>query len=221
MDYTKEVWIDPVAVVQLFTKTALFRTGNNEELLELVKQRKYKITTEAWRAAMYLLALGEINKNVKYFLRPNPKDPPDFYGLDLFMVDDNLRGYVRDIEVFQYPNESELTLTEEISKKINKNYSKKTSLICQITRKNFKDTLGNINKELSTYPKKYEVWIIGSSGKNGIQIVAQVHPSLQLVYIDISEMMLRTPSPSFIQGYPGKSSGFIFENTGKKVTLTP
>jgi hypothetical protein len=222
MRTTNNIWINPIIAIRLFTKTLLSRSSMPEEDIKIIKDRKLKVTVEAWSAAMYLLALDKDQPNVKHFFQPNPNDPPDFFGLDLFIESNVLLGYVRDIEVFQYVSESSLSLEEEISKKVKKAYSKETVLVCHI-RKTFTDTVGHIYDLVNDLKPKNDVWIIGGSEKdhNSPNLVAQVFPVMKAIHVDVAEVIKTDARPAFIQGSMGKNTNMIFEPTGKSLRLTP
>lgn len=221
MNAESKTWINPRTVIKLLSKTLLNRTSSPSDILSITKSRELKITVEAWRASMYCIALEKLDSNVRCFIQQNLKDPPDFYGLNLFMENGKLAGYESDIEVFEYPDESKLKIFDEIKKKILKAYSSKTILICHITNTNFKESLGSIYEKICTLHPKNEVWVIGSAQDGINQIVARVYPDLLKVEVDISKILKSASKPAFITGVMGKSDSLTFENTGKQMLITP
>lgn len=221
-----DIWINPITVIKLFTKTLLSQTKEQEEIPKLVKSRQLRITVEAWRAAIYLIALGKQNSGVKHFLQHNPGDAPDFYGLSLFLKDGLPQGHVRGIEVFQYAPESNLSFIEEVKKKTDKSYGEKTVLVCQI-RKQFQDKIENIHKEIQELNPRNEIWVIGGSEKDseGDQLVTQVYPMISATIISIPEVLQLDDTPAFVEGLPLKSmektNSLKFEHLGKQALLTP
>lgn len=221
MNADSKTWINPRTIIKLLSKTLLSRTSNPSEVLSVTKSRELKITVEAWRASMYCLAVEKLDSSSRCFIQQNLKDPPDFYGLNLFMENGKLVGYENDIEVFEYPNESKLEIFDELKKKILKAYSSKTILICHITNTNFKESLGSIYEKVLTLHPRNEIWIIGSAQDEVNQIVARVYPNLIKVEIDVSKILETESKPAFITGIMGKSNSLTFENTGKQMLITP
>lgn len=226
MKTTSDIWINPITVIKLFTKTLVSRSKKYEEILSLVKSRQLRVTVEAWRAAMYLIAFSKQNSSIKHFLQDNPGNAPDFYGLDLFIKDKLPCGYIRGIEVFQYAPESRFSFIEEVKKKTDKAYDKKTVLVCQI-RKKFKDKIENIHREIQKLNPRNEIWIIGGSEKDnkGDQLVCQVYPILSATTISIPEVLQLDDTPAFVKSLPMKNMEKIsflkFERLGKQTLLTP
>lgn len=217
------IWINPITVIKLFTRYILSKVTLPEDISELVKNSRLKPTTEAWRAAMYLLALEKKSPEINHYMQMNPDDPPDAFGLELFMRDGLLNGHIRGIEVFQYPQESELSFEEELKKKIDKAYDKDTVLICHVRKKEFKNTIGNIHESMKKLHPRNEIWIIGGSQSDqmGDQLVAKVFPNTDMVQINIHEVMNMRGYKDFIQGGLGVRRSMIFEPTGKEMILTP
>lgn len=226
MKTTSDIWINPITVIKLFTRTLLSRSKKYKEILSLVKSRQLRVTVEAWRAAMYLIALSKQNGSIKHFLQDNPGNAPDFYGLDLFIKNGLPYGYIRGIEVFQYAPESNLPFIEEVKKKTDKAYDKKTVLVCQI-RKKFKDKIENIHREIQKLNPRNEIWVIGGSEKDneGDQLVCQVYPIISATTISIPEVLQQDDTPAFVKGFPPKSmektDSLKFEPLGKQTLLTP
>lgn len=226
MKTTPDIWINPITVIRLFTKALLSRSKKYEEVLSLVKSRQLKVTVEAWRAAMYLIALSKQNSSIKHFLQDNPGNAPDFYGLDLFIKNGLSHGYIRGIEVFQYAPESNLSFIEEVKKKTDKAYDEKTVLVCQI-RKKFQDKIENIHKEIQKLNPRNEIWVIGGSEKDneGDQLVAQVYPMISTTIMSIPEVLQLDDTPAFVKGLPPKSmektNSLKFECLGRQTLLTP
>ena len=227
MNTKTDIWIDPRTTIKLFSTHVIPNAKDNEELLSLVKLRKYRITAEAWVAAMYLMALREKHKDINYYLQQNPLDPPDFFGLGLYMENGIAKGYIKNIEVFRYVNESQLSLAEEIKKKIDKSYGSDTVLVCHITRSGFKESIGEIGDSLKEFDSKYEIWIVGgsSSDGNGDQLVAQVFPKIgQLFTFNIPDILKEKVEYPFVKRFPMtslvKSDSLVIEKLGKEVLLT-
>lgn len=215
------VWINPNSAVKLFTKYVTSKAQNIEELKLVIKERSFKPTVEAWIASMYLLAMDKLYPDVRHFLQHNPNDPPDFYGLDLFNESGLIHGYIRDIEVFEYVPETTLTLSDEINKKIQKAYSRKTILVCHI-RKTLKETVGNLHEMVRSLNPRNEVWIIGGrSDGDSPNLVAQIFPDMNAVTVDVDDVLHSDIQPAFIEGTMGKSTEMVFEPTGKSILLTP
>ncbi len=217
---TNKIWINPVTVIKLFTKTAgsLYLSGTG--VLDMVKMRKYKPSAEGWATALYYLAREKGELGAQFFIQKNEIDPPDFFGLELNKSEGLLRGYVRGIEVFRYVDESKFSLLGEIQKKIAKAYSSDTILLCHITRKDFKQTLGQIHDDLAKLKPQHSIWIIGSD-EEGDQLVSEVYPGLRKMHIDIKGILARDSNPAFLEGYQGKSEDVLFYGTGKRLLLTP
>lgn len=222
-------WINPSAVIKLFTNTARVKTKDENELMNLVKQRPFRKIAEAWIAAIYLLSLNKTHSEVKYFMQDSRENAPDFYGLELFIENEQLKGHRKGIEVFRFVPDTDMSFLEEVGKKVKKSYSKDTVLVCQINRPGFAKTIGDMNSEIKNLNPKNEVWVVGGSGNMGEQIVAKIFPDISRSYINIEET-IKTPYPS---DYPAfiraeelkfskeKTESLKFEKTGKASILTP
>jgi len=221
-------WINPIAVIKVFSETALLNTKNTEELMQFIKKRPFRRTAEAWIAAAYLLALNVRYEPAKHYLQENsnPNDAPDFFGLSLFIENKIQSGNKKGIEVFRYTSESELSLEKELEKKIKKSYSKDTVLVFQITKSGFKMTLGQIQYLIKNLNPKNEIWVIGGSGGKEV-LVSRIYPEINSykIYIkDYIDYKFLRDYPAFIEADELKytkeeSASLKFENLGKKVEL--
>lgn len=214
----KTDWIHPKVVIKLFANTVSEGISDISEFSDFVKSRDLKITTEAWRAAMYLVALSETFGFPHIYLQSNPKDPPDFYGLCLFERDGFVRGYEIEIEVFQVPNETPLSVLDEIEKKTKKAYSPKTVLVCHIRKSGFKATIGQLHDLVKKLNPTNEIWIIGGASTDDLsnELVAQIYPVLKVVKIDIGRILKENIENSFIRATRGLQEELKFEDLGKK-----
>ena len=215
-------WVNPEVLIKLFANTVKRGISDISQFSDFVKKRDLKVTTEAWRAAMYLVALSRITGTPDIYMQYNPKDPPDFFGLQLYEQDDLVKGYVLEIEVFQVPDESPLSLIQEIQKKVAKYYSKNTVLVCQIRKSGFHSTLGEIHEQITELKPKNDIWIIGGASPNGLSdhIVAQVYPEVSDVRIDITEILDKEVEQPFIRASRGRQKKLQYEMLGHKLIDT-
>lgn len=230
MRSTSDNWINPVAVIKVFTKNILYEARKGEDLLSIIKDKTFKRTAEAWIASMQLLALQQNNPSIKFFLQENPdrSDAPDFYSLWLHEENGLNKGYVKGIEVFRYTSESRLSFEEEFKKKFGKNYSRDTDLVCHITKKGFKEILGKISNKVKSLNPKNDVWIVGG-GSNKDVVVSKVYPKIERTTININDILnisFSDKNPAFIESLPVRKmkelrSNLKFKKMGKSVLLTP
>lgn len=221
MNAPSKTWINPAVVVRLFTKTANSIAVADGQVDGLLKRRDFRVTAEAWRAALYLLAMSRIYKNRQYFLQHNPNDPPDFYFLELFTRNGFVNGYEGEIEVFQVPPESQLSVYDEVEKKIQKRYSSKTVLVCEV-RNDLRATLEDVHAALTALQPNNEIWFIGASEKTAANevLVAEVFPKIRPVAINIDEIVKSEPHPAFVEAGKGRASQIEYRYLGCK-RLTP
>lgn len=226
MDKDK-IWINPSAIIKVFSLGVIAKAKNIDEITTILKSdKRLRKTAEGWIAAMVMKALQK-KTNLSYFLMENKEDPPDFFGIGLFMEMGIQKAFRKDIEVFRYGNESRLDLIQEISKKVKKAYSDKTILVCQITKEGFKTKLGEIHENVKLLKPHNEVWII-SGGGNGEQIVSQVFPQMELYSINISDVLSEEygrNNPAFIFEEPltkiPREDKVVFDRLGRSTILLP
>jgi len=202
--------------IRLFANTASNAVRDASEFSDFVRKRAIKVTAEAWRAAMYLTAVSQMLRDQHFYMQRNTKDPPDFFGLYLREHGGAVRGQELEIEVFEVPNESPLTVYEEIEKKTSKAYSSKTVLVCQIRKSDFVSNLGTVREEVMKLSPKNEVWIIGGglSGRLSDNLVAQVSPVLRHISIDINDVVNTPVEYPFIEAKRGRQGQLSFEYLG-------
>lgn len=231
MKSTVDNWINPVAVIKLFTNSISYKIKKGKDLSSIIKDRPFKRITEAWIASIQLLALAQKNASINFFIQENHNrsDAPDFYGLWLHKDSGLNKGYVKGIEVFRYTSESPLSLEEEFKKKISKNYSKDTDIVCHITKKGFRQTLGQISDKIKSLNPKNDIWIVGSDETKDV-LVSKIYPEISKTTINIVNVLnisFSDKNPAFIKSLPVRkmeelrTGGVKFEKLGKKVLLTP
>lgn len=218
----KTDWIHAKVVIKLFANTFSHGISDISEFSDFVKRKDLKITTEAWRTAMYLIAMSETFGVPHIYLQRNPKDPPDFYGLCLYERDGRVTGEEMEIEVFQVSDESPLTVVHEFKKKIIKAYSSKTVLVCHLCKSGFRSTIGQLHDLVKNLNPTNEIWIIGAISPNGLsdEIVAQIYPVLRAVRVDIGKILKEQIEYPFIRATRGIQKNLGFEDRGRK-RLTP
>lgn len=216
----QEISVSPYAAIRLFAKTYIH---NGEEIFT---SRKYKLTREAWIASMFLLGIRS-NSGYDWFFKPEMAGSPDFYCY-AFIYDKEKRGSIRQevsLEVFEYRNEeNEEDFLEALKKiKLNKIVDPNLTLVCYIRRSQVIPSAIELNKELKKiHPKIKEIWYLGNvSSDSRIWRITQIYPNTTAIDLDYDEILATKEKHSFIHAYRGKSDSFEYENTGKKVILTP
>lgn len=210
-----KTWINPYVVIKLFENTVKHNVSNLQEFRELIKKRKFKVTVEAWPAAIYLIAMSKYYNESHFFIQANPDDPPDFFGLRLFKKDNIVQGQELEIEVFQVPPESKLSVIEEIQKKVKKNYSKKTILICHIRNNKFSNTK-LIHEEICKLNPNNEIWIIASANHEDTSklIVSRIFPDCYAIKLDLEDLLNYKIENLCIEAKKGFQSELEFEHIG-------
>lgn len=217
----KDILVNPYTAIRLFAKTFLY-FGE-----EIFKNRKYKITREAWTASMYLIALQQHSKQEWYF-RPEIQDgSPDFYCYT-FIFDEVKGGSIKPemkLEVFEWRKEdNESNFLEALKRiKLNKIVDPNITIVCYVKKGTVLPPAVELNKQLQEIkPKVKDIWYLGDVSPDSKKWrVTQIYPNPVAIDIDYDEILETKEKHSFIHAYRGKSKGLEYEPTGKQVLLTP
>jgi hypothetical protein len=217
-----EILVNPLTAVRLFARTYL---ALGEE--SLFKDRKFKITREAWIASMFLLALKKHTTQDWYF-KPETKDgSPDFYCYT-FIEDKSKGGNIKPqikLEVFEWrKEEDEANFIEALKKiKLNKVIDPQITILCYIRRNSVIPPAVDLNKKLKEIsPKVKDIWYLGDvTPDSKTWRITQIYPNTLAIDLDYDEVLSTKEQHSFIHSYRGKSEQLEYESTGKTVRLTP
>jgi len=218
----KEILVNPITAIRLFAKTYL---TYREKLLN---DRKFKVTREAWITSMYLLAL-EKNSSEKWWLAPvNDKSGSPDFNCYSFVRKSNIPGNIRQIrkvEVFEWrKEEKENDFVEALKEiKLNKIIDEELTLVCYIRRDINLPSLVSLHEQLkNTSIHVMDIWYLACVDNESKKWkVSQIYPNLMTIDLDYDEVLNLKEERSFINCYRGKSNEFKYENTDKKVLLTP
>lgn len=218
---SEEILVNPYTAIRLFAKTYL-RIGD-----VMLKDRKYKVTREAWISAMFLLALKKDSDEDWYFKPETKAGSPDFYCYT-FIYNQSRGGSIKPemkLEVFEWRKEdSENDFLEALKKiKLNKIVDPQITLICYIRRTQHIPPAIVLNQQLKKIkPKVKDIWYLGDiTPDSKIWRVTQIYPNTLAIDLDYDEILATREQHSFINVYRGKSDKMEYEPTGKKVNLTP
>lgn len=104
---------------------------NQNGLVSVLADNKFKLDKEAWITAVFLIGLSKTTKK-EYWVRGNPEDStPDTYGISFVELDKGLEQEIINFEVFEWETHSKVSLQDHIYKKIkNKSYPEYFWLLC-------------------------------------------------------------------------------------------
>lgn len=216
-----EILISPYTAIRLFAKTYLSIRNT------IFKDRKYKITREAWISSMFLLALKKHSGEDWYFKPEIESGSPDFYCYT-FIHDKSKKGSSRHqikLEVFEWRKEDgENDFIKTLKKiKLNKIVDPQLTLICYIRRDQRIPPAVELNQKLKEIkPKVKDIWYLGDvTPDSKTWRVTQIYPNTLAIDLDYDEVLATKEEHSFIHSYRGKSDKVEYEPTGKQVHLTP
>lgn len=217
----EEILVNPYTAIRLFAKTYL-HFGDM-----VFRDRKYKITREAWICSMFLLALKK-NSGEDWYFKPETKTgSPDFYCYT-FIHDKSKKGSIRPelkLEVFEWRKEDGKNDFMEALKKIKlrKIVDPQLTLICYIRRNQKIPPAIELNKQLKELkPKVKDIWYLGDiTPDSKTWRITQIYPNTLAIDLDYDEIITTKEEHSSIHAYRGKSEKMEYEPTGKKVLLTP
>jgi len=216
-----EILVNPYTAIRLFARIYL-HLGD-----VMFKDRKYKVTREAWISSMFLLALKKHSGEEWYFKPETKAGSPDFFCYT-FIYDQSKRGSTRPeikLEVFEWRKEdSENDFIEALKKiKLNKIVDPQLTLICYIRRNQNIPPAVKLNQKLKEIkPKVKDIWYLGDvTPDSKTWRVTQIYPNTLAIDLDYDEILTTKEEHSFIHAYRGKSDKVEYEPTGKKVHLTP
>lgn len=218
---SKEILVSPYTAIRLFARTYL-HFGDI-----VFKDRKYKLTREAWITSMFLLALKKHSGEEWYFKPETKAGSPDFYSYT-FIHDKSKRGSVRPeakLEVFEWRKEdNENDFLEALKKiKLNKIVDPNLTLVCYIRRNQIIPPAVDLNRKLKEIkPNVKDIWYLGDVTIDAkIWRVTQIYPNTLAIDLDYDEVLTTKEEHSFINPYRGKSDKLEYEPTGEQVILTP
>lgn len=217
----EQVLVNPQTAIRLFVRTYV-RIGN-----EIFRNRKYKITREAWICSMFLLALKK-HSGGEWFLTPERKyGSPDFH-CHTFVRSKKMDGYDKPeikLEVFEWRgNDVEHDFLKALNKiKLHKLVDPQLTLLCYIRKSTTIPSAIQLNKKLKELnPKVKDIWYLGDvTPDSKTWRVTQVYPNTLAINLDYDKVLSSTEEQSFIYAYRGKSKEMKYEPSGKQVILTP
>lgn len=219
---TENYLVNPYTAIKLFAKTYL---AYGQIVLS---GRKYKLTREAWIAAMFLIAV--MNKyGSNWWLTPisDESGSPDFNCFSLVMSDTKLGAEKQQmkLEVFEWrksvPDEEFISALQRI--KLNKIIDPSITLVCYIRDGGYISPATELNTKLKEIqPKVKDIWYLGDVSQDArIWRVTQVYPNLVAIDIDYDQILIKKEGYSFIHTYRGSSDQLIYEHTDQQLLLTP
>lgn len=217
----KDILVNPYTAIRLFAKT--YRYFGDI----ILKNKKYRVTREAWIASMFLIALKKYT-NQEWYFKPEKRDgSPDFYCYT-FILDKVKGGSIKPemkLEVFEWRKEdNESDFLRALSRiKLDKIVDPNITIVCYIKRDAVVPSAVELNKQIKELnPKVRDIWYIGSIGLDSKNWrVTQIFPNTLAIDIDYDEILETKEEHSFITAYRGKSKKLEYEPTGKQVLLTP
>ncbi len=222
IENTENYLINPYIAIRLFAKTYL-ATGD-----KILKDRKYKVTREAWIASMFLIALQKHSK-VDWWLTSvsDSSGSPDFNCFSLVMSKSK-RGAEKQhikLEVFEWRKSNhEEDLISALKKiKLNKIIDPEITILCYIKNGGSIPPATILNSQLKKInPKVKDIWYLGDVSLDAkIWRVTQIYPYLLAIDIDYEEILTKKVEHSFIQTYRASSNSIEFESSNQQVVLTP
>jgi len=218
----EEILVNPYTAIRLFARTYL---AFGEEVL---KDRKFKVTREAWIAAMYLLGRSK-SDNKDWWLAPvtDKSGSPDFYCYS-FVRNKSDEHTVRErikLEVFEWRKEEKVdNLLEALKRiKLDKIIDPEITIVCYIRRDFAVPPAVELKNQIEKFSVKVkDVWYLGNIDPEGkMWRVTQLYPNNMAVDLNYDEILATKESYSFLHAYRGKSDNVIYEHTGSQVLLTP
>lgn len=217
----EEVLVNPITAIRLF-KNVFLDVGDL-----ILRDRKYKVTREAWIGSMFLLAIKK-QFNQEWYFRPETKDgSPDFYCYT-FIYNVEKGGSIRPeikLEVFEWRKEDgESDFFEALKKiKLGKIIDPNLTLVSYVRRGTILPPAIVLNEKLKKLkPKIKDIWYIGDvTPDSKIWRVTQIYPNTIAIDLDYDEILSSKEDHGFVYSYRGKSKGVEYEHAGEKVLLTP
>jgi len=216
----EEILVNPHTAIRLFAKTYL-RIGDL-----VLKDRKYKVTREAWIASMFLIAISKHTK-FDWWFTPVSDGSPDFNCFS-FTRSEKWNGNNKSLlklEVFEWRKEDkEDDFFEALKKiKLNKIIDPQITIVCYVRRLAIIPPAVELNKKLKELnPRVKDIWFLGDvTSDSKMWRVTQIYPNTLAVDLDYDEILSTEVEHKFMHSYRGKSDEVKYEPTGKKVYLTP
>ena len=220
-DNLPEVLINPYTAIRLFARVFL-SVGDS-----VLKDRRFKVTREAWIASMFLLAIKK-HTDLDWYLSQELFDGSPDFNCYTFKRNEVMGGNDKPLlklEVFEWRKEdSETDFLKALKKiKLDKIIDPEITLVCYIRRDASIPPVIKLNEEIiKMNPRVKDVWYLGSvSPDYKIWRVAQLFPNVLAIDIDYDEILSTREEHSFVYAYRGKSAGVENEATGKSIILTP
>jgi len=225
-----EILINPLTAIRLFAEVCL-SVGD-----DLLLNRKYKVTREAWIAAMFLLALEKEEKKDWWFTPVLDKSGSPDFNCFSFVRNENIKikeksikgneKHLIKLEVFEWrkedPEDNFINALKKI--KLDKIIDPEITILCYV-RKNtvIPPVLLLIEKIKEISPKVKDIWYLGNIDPNSrFWRISQIYPSSNAIDLDYDEILLSPKEEhSFIHSYRGKSDKLEYEHTEKQILLTP
>ncbi len=214
--------VNPYLAIRLFAKTYL-ALGD-----VVMKDRKYKVTREAWIASMFLIALSK-NSGLDWWFTPvsDNSGSPDFncYTMKMSAKYKGANKNRIKLEVFEWrkSNPSEEFISALTRIKLNKIIDPEITLLCYIKDGGTIPPAVLLNSRLKQInPKVKDVWYLGDVSRDGkTWRVTQIYPNLLAIDIDYDEILHTKEEHSFVHTYRASSEKVEFEHTDQQVLLTP
>ncbi len=218
----EEILVNPYTAIRLFARTYL---AFGEAVL---KDRKFKVTREAWTAAMYLLGISK-NSGNDWWLTPvtDNSGSPDFYCYsfirnrsDKYTIKERIK-----LEVFEWRKEEKADNFLDALKriKLDKIVDREITLVCYIRRNSKVPPAVKLKEQIKKCSVRVkDVWYLGNIDPDGkMWRVTQLYPNNLAIDLDYDEILVTREKNSFLHAYKGKSDSVIYEHTGNQVLLTP
>lgn len=224
--HSTDVLMSPGKVTQRMSN--IFQKYGPERAAKSVSFQKAR---EAWVASVFLLGLSQINKKT-YWIQENkvPQEDPDVFGVNYRNREDGKRGVVKEIqpiEIFEYPPEAKLGLSEHIVKKLkNKAYHPETIAICYLRRDNFKLDILEVITELmlqDNFTSVRELWLLATydtpETRTNFKIAriymrGEVFPAFGLAYSGDYIELCKIAQPDFLRDSRGSQAKVGFSPSG-------
>lgn len=217
-----EILVNPITAIKLFAKTYL-SVGD-----DILNDSKYKVTREAWIAAMFLVGISKETNSEWWLTSVTDKSgSPDF---NCYTFLRNIQKQTTDrpqmkVEVFEWRNEQKEDNFIEALKniKLNKIVDPQITLVCYIRRNSVIPSANDLNSVLKKIsPRVKDIWYLGDVSSDAKEWrLTQIFPNTMAIDLDFDEILKTKEDHKFIYSYRGMSDKIEFETSGKQVRLTP
>ena len=196
---------------------------------QLLENRDYSVTREAWIAAVYLAGLRVITEK-PWWLAVNTVEnsEEDIIGYTFTQVDEKRTKKEKlPIQVFERTENSPGDVFQSIKRKLEHTDLTDCSLVCYVKRPEFikLDVLSESLASINPNPRVRDIWLIATRAGDGRKMsIVKLYPDFsgRTLVIDLdAEHQDQTSEKTFLYPFRGVRKGDKFEKTGKSILLKP